>query len=137
MKQSEYYYSTDLKIDFDTALKHTTDALAGEGFGVLSDIDVQHTLKEKLDADFRRYRILGACNPPLAHRGLAEEPDLGVLLPCNFVVYELGPEATRVSAMDPSSVMKVVDNEKVSSVAVEVSARIKTVMDAIEVAAKA
>jgi uncharacterized protein (DUF302 family) len=68
---------------------------------------------------------------------LAEEPDLGVLLPCNSVVYELGPEATRVSAMDPSSVMKVVDNEKVSSVAEEVSTRTKTVMDAIEVAAKA
>lgn len=136
MKQSEYYYSTDLKVDFDTALRHTTEALSGEGFGVLSDIDVQDTLKKKLDTEFRRYRILGACNPPLAHRGLVEEPDLGVLLPCNFAVYELGPEATRVSAMDPAAVMKVVDNDKVSPVAEEVATRIKTVMDAIEVAAK-
>lgn len=136
MKQSEYYYSTDLKVDFDTALRHTTEALGGEGFGVLSDIDVQDTLKKKLDTEFRRYRILGACNPPLAHRGLVEEPDLGVLLPCNFAVYELGPDATRVSAMDPAAVMKVVDNAQVSPVAEEVATRIKTVMDAIEIAAK-
>jgi uncharacterized protein (DUF302 family) len=94
-----------LQTDFGSTLARVTEALKREGFGVLTEIDVQQTLKEKLGVDFRRYRILGACNPPAAHKALQAEPQVGLLLPCNVIVYELDDGGTVVSAFDPLQIV--------------------------------
>ncbi|MCG1004830.1 MULTISPECIES: DUF302 domain-containing protein [Halobacterium] len=123
-------YTLDKRVDgeFDNVVERTTNALSEEGFGVLCDIDVQQTLKKKLDEDFRQYRILGACNPPLARQALEEELQLGTLLPCNVVVYETDEGEIGVSAVDPEVMLSVVDNPELDSVAAEVRERFERVL---------
>src|ERR1700674_4025725 len=110
MEQSQYGLSVTLPVAFDTAVKDTTAALKAEGFGVLTTIDVQQTLKTKLNRDFRKYVILGACNPVLAERALHAELEIGLLLPCNVIVYETGPSSSVVAAMAPLTALGIVGN---------------------------
>lgn len=117
---------TKLELPYEQALEKTTAALKAEGFGVLTEIDVKRTLKQKLDADFRKYTILGACNPPLAHRALSIELDLGLLLPCNVIVYEADGGSV-VSIVDPLSMLGLVDNPDLRQVAQEARARLERV----------
>ncbi|MCY4732868.1 DUF302 domain-containing protein [Natronomonas gomsonensis] len=117
--------------EFDDVVDTTIAALEDEGFGVLCDIDVQATLEEKLGEEFRQYRILGACNPALAHEGLAEEIELGALLPCNVIVYETDDGDIVVSAVDPNQLVGIADNDALDSVATEVNERFERVLSAV------
>ncbi|MBX5475241.1 MAG: DUF302 domain-containing protein, partial [Thermoleophilia bacterium] len=127
MPTSGYTLSTTTDLGFAEAVARVRDELAAEGFGVLCEIDVQATLKEKLGVDGEPYLILGACNPPLAHRALDAEPDLGVLLPCNVVVYERAGR-TRIAAVDPERMLSIVGNDALSPVAAEVRGRLEAVI---------
>jgi uncharacterized protein (DUF302 family) len=118
-------------MDYDDVVPRVTELLAGEGFGVLTEIDVKSTLKKKIDVDFKRYVILGACNPPLAHQALSMEPDIGVLLPCNVCVSEIDGGGTRVAAMNPAAAFTLIGNPEISSVADDVRGRLQRVVDAI------
>jgi uncharacterized protein (DUF302 family) len=116
---------------FDDAVERVIDALQTEGFGVLSDIDVAATLKKKLDEDMPPYRILGACNPPLAHRALLNEPSIGLLLPCNVVVRQDHDGTVHLEIMDPTAVLDLVGNPDVNNLAVEVRSRLQRVLAAL------
>jgi uncharacterized protein (DUF302 family) len=118
-------------MSYEEAVERITAALKGEGFGVLTEIDVQATLKAKLGVDFRRYVILGACNPPLAHRALSAEREIGLLLPCNVIVYEQDDGQTVVSALNPMVALGVVDNPALADVAAEVTQKLKGVIDGL------
>jgi uncharacterized protein (DUF302 family) len=118
-------------ISYDDAVASTTNALKAEGFGVLTTIDVKATMKEKLDVDFRRYVILGACNPPIAHKALSAEPHIGLLLPCNVVVMETDDGGSVVSAFKPTEGFSLVDNDGVQPLAGEVEERLKRVLDSL------
>lgn len=126
----EYSLAIETDRDFDEVLAATRAALAAEGFGVLTEIDVKATMKAKLDVDRDEYVILGACNPPLAHRALEAEPELGVLLPCNVVVYRTDGK-TRVSAVAAEQMLGMVGNEQLTPVATEVAQRLDRVLAAI------
>jgi uncharacterized protein (DUF302 family) len=130
MSETGYSLSRELPdTEYDVAVERVTELLKGEGFGVLTEIDVRATLKTKLGVDFRRYLILGACNPPLAHRALSAEPDIGVLLPCNVVVAERDGGGSVVSAMDPVAAFRLVANPGIQPVADEVRQRMQRVLD--------
>jgi uncharacterized protein (DUF302 family) len=126
----DYRMSATIDLPYDRAVERTREALAAEGFGVLSEIDVKGTFQKKLDVAFRPYVILGACNPPLAHRALTSEIDIGVLLPCNVVVYAADePGKSVVSAVNPELSMSTVGNESLRPMAAEVKARLDRVLD--------
>jgi uncharacterized protein (DUF302 family) len=116
---------------FEQAVDRVTAALKAEGFGILTEIDVKDTLKKKLDVDFRRYLILGACNPPLAHKALESEGQIGLLLPCNVVVQETPEGAMVVSIADPKVMFTLVENPAVAPIAAEAYARLRRVMEAL------
>ena len=127
---SKYAFGKQVNMGFDQAVAAVTQALAKEGFGVLTEIDVQATLKKKLNVDRPPYKILGACNPQFAHRALDAEPQIGALLPCNVIVREEGGK-TIVEFMDPDAVLKLVERPEIGAVAAEVRQRLQRVMAAL------
>ena len=132
-QQTKYGFSKTVELSFDQAIEKTRAALKEEGFGVLSEIDIKEKLKEKLDVDFRRYTILGACNPPLAYKTLQEEINIGLLLPCNVIVYE-ADEANQsvVAAVDAKAMLSVVgNNATLDQVASEVNERLQRVISSL------
>ena len=126
-----YYFTKKVNISFDDAIAKVTEELKKEGFGVLTEIDVQATFKKKLDVDFRKYRILGACNPNFAHQAITAEDKIGLMLPCNVVVQETADGGIEVSAIDPIASMMAVKNDSLGSVAQQVQAKIKRVIEAM------
>ncbi len=132
MVNRNYGFGRKVPGDFQSVVLRTIDALSEQGFGVLSDIDVRATLKKKLNVDFRNYRILGACNPPLAHQALSQEGEIGLLLPCNVIVYEIEKGVCMVAAVDPVTNLSIVGNAALEPVAEEVRKRLKAVLDALE-----
>ena len=130
---TRYGLGTTVPLDYERAVARTREALAAEGFGVLTEIDVAATLKKKLDVDFRPYVILGACNPPLAHRALLAERDIGLLLPCNVIVYaDDVPGSSVVEALDPVEALAITGNEDLRPFAEDVKGRLVRVLDAVE-----
>jgi uncharacterized protein (DUF302 family) len=129
--ENRYGFGKTVDIDFDAALKKVDEELAKEGFGILTEIDVQATLKKKLNADMPPYRILGACNPPFAHRAISAEPSIGLLLPCNVVVRQDAAGKVQVEFMDPDVMVQLIDKPEVHGIAAEVRARLQRVFAAI------
>ena len=128
----EFGFGITLKRDFDVVLADVAKALKGEGFGVLTEIDVKATLKKKIDVDFKRYQILGACNPPLAYRALTTHPSIGLMLPCNVTVSENDEGGTDVAFLDPILMMSVAGNPNLEPVAQEARDRLWRVAEALE-----
>lgn len=126
-----YCFSSKVDETFDDALSHVTEELKKEGFGVLTEIDVQATLKAKLGAETRPYMILGACNPPLAHQALQADPDIGLLLPCNVVVRKEEDGSVTVAFMDPEAVLSLVEHNQLAELAQEVRTRLERVREAL------
>jgi uncharacterized protein (DUF302 family) len=129
---TRYGFGTRVSLEYEAAVERTKEALAAEGFGVLSEIDVAATLKKKLDVDFRPYVILGACNPALAHRALTAERDIGLLLPCNVIVYaDDEPGRSVVAVMDPVEALQLTGNDEIGPLADDVKARLTRALEAI------
>jgi uncharacterized protein (DUF302 family) len=126
-----YYFSKMLPIGFDEAVRRTREALQREGFGIITEIDVKQTLKAKIGVDFRNYRILGACNPRLAHEALQFEDKIGTMLPCNVVVQEIDGDRTEVAAIDPVASMQAIDNPRLKEAAARVQTLLRKVVDAL------
>lgn len=126
-----YYMSTLLDKKFYETIAAVTDALHAEGFGVLTDIDVKATLKEKLNVDFQNYRILGACNPPFAYKALQTENKIGTMLPCNVIVREQTSGAVEVAAVDPVSSMAAIENDELRPIAKEIKVRLQRVIESL------
>jgi uncharacterized protein (DUF302 family) len=126
----QYGFSKTVDMPYEQTIEKVTAELKKEGFGVLTSIDVKETLKQKINVDFKKYAILGACNPPIAHRALQEEEELGLLLPCNVVVYEKDNK-TRVSIFDPMVMTWIMENDNIKPIATEVQERLQRVLKAI------
>lgn len=129
--QTPYALAREVDLSYEEADRRVRDALQDEGFGVLTEIDVKATLKKKLDVDFQKYEILGACNPPLAHRALQAEPDIGLLLPCNIVIRDLGGGRTMVEALDPVIQLGIAGSEALAALAQDVRERMRRVLDRV------
>jgi len=132
MEETRYGLKVSVDIPYSKDIARTTDALKTQGFGVLTTIDVQQTLKAKLDRDFRKYVILGACNPPLADRALHTELEVGLLLPCNVIVYETAPGKSVVAAMAPLAALGIIDTPELKGVAKEADQRLRSVLTTLE-----
>jgi uncharacterized protein (DUF302 family) len=132
MQDTTYGIRAELPIGYEDAIEKVTAALKTEGFGVLTTIDVKQTMKAKLDVDFRKYTILGACNPPIAYKALSAEADLGLLLPCNVIVYETEPGRSVVATVAPLATLGRVGNEALAPLGAEVDARLRRVMGSLE-----
>jgi len=128
---TDFGLRTTINVPYEEAIEKTTAALKEEGFGVLTEIDVKATLKKKLDVEFRRYVILGACNPPLAHQALTNELEIGLLLPCNVIVYETDAGQSTISVVNPMTMMGVTENETLHTVANEAQARLTRVIQSL------
>lgn len=126
-----YYLATTVDLPFDDALARTREALKGEGFGVITEIDIQETLKNKIGVDFRRYRILGACNPKLAYEALQLEDKVGTMLPCNVVVQEVAAGRTEVAAIDPVASMQAIENTRLHQAATTVRSKLERVIGSL------
>lgn len=124
-----YCFSKEVAVGFEEAISRVTEELKKEGFGILTEIDVTATLKKKLNVDFRKYRILGACNPPFAYRALLAEPRIGTMLPCNVIVQEMDDGKIEVSAVDPLSSMQAIQNSGLLGVAEEIQLKLKKVIE--------
>lgn len=130
---TRYGMSITVPLAYEQAVDRAREALAAEGFGILAEMDIAATLRKKLDVEFRPYVILGACNPPLAHRALLAEPDIGLLLPCNVVVYAADePGHSVVAAMDPVEALALTDNDGIGPIAEDVKGRLRRVLEAVE-----
>jgi uncharacterized protein (DUF302 family) len=123
-----YYYSKTVKEGFDEAVSRIKQALEEQGFGILTEIDVKSTLKKKLNADFRNYEILGACNPPFAYKALQAEDKVGTMLPCNIIVQETADGAVEIAAIDPVASMKAIDNPALREIAETIGQKLKTIV---------
>jgi uncharacterized protein (DUF302 family) len=124
-----YYFNKNLRLAFEDAVTKVTEGLKKKGFGVLTEIDVKETLKKKLDVDFRKYKILGACNPPFAHKALQAENKIGTMLPCNVIVQEIAENEVEVAAIDPIASMQAVENPNLENVANDVQKMLKAVIE--------
>ena len=124
-----YYFNKTLRLPFDQAIIKVTDELKKKGFGILTEIDVKETLKKKLDVDFRNYKILGACNPPFAHKALQAENKIGTMLPCNIIVQEAAENEVEVAAIDPIASMQAVENPNLEAIANDVQRMLKAVIE--------
>ena len=126
-----YYFAKTLNTGFDDAVRHTTEVLKQEGFGIITEIDVRETLKKKINVDFRNYRILGACNPTLAHKALEIEDKVGTMLPCNVVVQDIGGGRIEVAAIDPVASMQAIENPQLKAAAEEVRDKLRKVIESL------
>lgn len=126
-----YYINKTIKTDFDSAVEKVTNALKKEGFGVLTEIDIKDTLKKKLDIDFRKYKILGACNPPNAYKALQSEPNVGLMLPCNVIVQETDNEEINVAAIDPQASMLAIKNDELKIITGNIKTKLEKVIKSL------
>ena len=126
-----YHISKTINCSFDDALSKVAEELKNEGFGILTEIDVKATMKKKLDVDFHRYKILGACNPPFAYQALLSEDKIGLMLPCNVIVQETPSDKVEVSAIDPVASMQAVDNQELGEIALQVREKLRNVISRI------
>ena len=124
-----YFFSKKVAINFENAMTRVTEELKKEGFGILTEIDVKATLKKKLDVDFQKYTILGACNPVFAYKALQAEPHIGTMLPCNVIVQELADGKVEVAAVDPLASMQAIQNQDLQAIAKEIQLKLKRVID--------
>ncbi len=131
MTKTDYGFSKVVDLGYDKAIEKVTEELKKEGFGILTEIDVKETLKKKLDVDFKPYKILGACNPPFAYKALQSEEQIGLMLPCNVIVYVNDKSDTVVAAIDPIASMQAVKNDKLGEVAETIQGKLKKVIDSI------
>ncbi len=126
-----YFFSKTVKGSFEGVLEKVTASLKNEGFGILTEIDVKETLKKKLDVNFRKYKILGACNPSFAYEALQAEDKIGIMLPCNVIVQEIGEGVVEVAAVDPIASMKSVENQELHGIAAQVQEKLKNIVDSL------
>ena len=126
-----YYINKTITANFDKAIELVTEALKNEGFGILTEIDMQQKLKEKLDVDFRKYKILGACNPSSAYKALQQEDKIGTMLPCNVIVQETGENQVEVAAIDPAASMMAVDNKELANIAGDIKTKLERVITSL------
>jgi uncharacterized protein (DUF302 family) len=124
----KYYFNKTIKGTFEEVIDKVTQGLKDEGFGILTEIDVTATLKEKLDIDFKKYRILGACNPPYAHKALQAEDKIGTMLPCNVIVQEIEEGLFEVAAVNPMASMQAVENKKLNTIAEEITDKLEKII---------
>ncbi|NOZ62555.1 MAG: DUF302 domain-containing protein [Calditrichaeota bacterium] len=129
MQQTNYAFTKKIDLSYEQAIEKVTEALKKEGFGILTEIDVKATLKKKLDVDFKPYKILGACNPPFAYKSLLAEEQIGLMLPCNVIVYVNDNDETIVAAIDPAASMKAVENSELAEVAETIQNKLKSVIE--------